>query len=158
MKISAYLHTGHLHDPLSQLSCRYDSKSKHCMCLHSCPLAGSVILLKVIGHLSKTLSAVCSTASLSLSTMLGPEPDVLLKFLLILAMQCSAVSSRFRSRPCNTDLTLGLCTNCSTNRWDCNNKDFISNVDDMILRQNTYTTTGSNGNLYGIPSRLTNIL
>jgi len=24
------LHTGHLHVPLSQFSCRYDSKSKHC--------------------------------------------------------------------------------------------------------------------------------
>ena len=33
------------------------------MCLQSWPLAGRVILLKVIGHLSDTLIAVCSTMS-----------------------------------------------------------------------------------------------
>lgn len=30
MKPFTYLHTGHLHVPLSQLSCKYDSRSKHC--------------------------------------------------------------------------------------------------------------------------------
>ncbi len=29
-QLFTYLHTGHLHVPLSQLSCRYDSRSKHC--------------------------------------------------------------------------------------------------------------------------------
>lgn len=34
-----------------------------CMCLQSCPLAGSWIRLNVIGHLRDTLIAVCSTPS-----------------------------------------------------------------------------------------------
>ena len=33
------------------------------MCLQSWPLAGRVILLKVIGHFKETLIAVCSTLS-----------------------------------------------------------------------------------------------
>lgn len=123
LSLSTYLQTGHLHEPLSQFSWRYDSRSKHWMCLHSCPLAGSVILLKVIGHFRETLRAVCSTASLSLSFRLGPE--VLLKFLLILATQCSAANSRFLSRPWSTDRTLGLCTSCNTNRCDWNNKLYV---------------------------------
>lgn len=109
------MQTGHRHDPLSQFNCKYDSKSKHCMCLHSCPLAGNVILLNVIGHFNETFKAVCSTASLSLSFKFGPEL-VLLKFRFILDMQCSAANNLFLSKPCSTDLTLGLCTNCKTNR------------------------------------------
>lgn len=114
--LTTYLHTGHLHDPRSQYICKYDSRSKHCTCLHSCPRAGSVILLNVMGHLSETLRDVCSTASLSLSAKL----DVgLLKFFLILATHNSGPSSRFFRRPWRTDRTLGLCTNCSTKRWLC---------------------------------------
>lgn len=120
--IVTYLQTGHLHDPLSQFSCRYDSKSKHCMCLHSCPRAGNVILLNVIGHFSDTLSDVCSTTSRSRSARAPVVLVVLLKLRLILAMQWSAVSSRFLSRPCSTDLTLGLCTSCSTKRCDWKSK------------------------------------
>ena len=58
-----YLHTGHRQLPRSQFNCRYDSRSKHWMCLQSCPLAGSPIRRKVMGHLSDTLIAVCSTPS-----------------------------------------------------------------------------------------------
>lgn len=82
-----YLQTGHFQEHLSQFICRYDSKSKHWMCLHSWPLAGRAILLKVIGHFREicgrkhirwlylwcwwclyrivTLIAVCSTPSTS---------------------------------------------------------------------------------------------
>lgn len=49
-----------------------------CMCLHSWPLAGSVIRLKVIGHFNETLIAVCSTPSSPLNELDG----TLLKFLL----------------------------------------------------------------------------
>ncbi len=40
----------------------------------------------------------------------------------LLVMQCSAGNSRFRNKPCNTDFTLGRCTNCNTNKCDCNKK------------------------------------
>lgn len=63
MKDNTYLQTGHRHEPRSVFSCRYDSRSKHCMCLHSWPRAGSIIRRNVIGHLSDTLMAVCSTPS-----------------------------------------------------------------------------------------------
>ena len=36
----------------------------------------------------------------------------------LLVMQCSAGSNRFRNKPCNTDRTLGRCTNCKTNKCD----------------------------------------
>lgn len=111
-----HLHTGHRQEPLSQLSCKYDSRSKHWMCLHSWPRAGNVIRLNVIGHFRETFKAVCSTASRSLSKF--EDAPVLLKFRLIFATQWSAVRRRFRKRPCNTDRTLGLCTSCRTNRCD----------------------------------------
>ena len=69
------------------------------MCLHSCPRAGNAIRLKVMGHLSDTLMAVCSTPSPSAFNppgLLLDEPDgllaaaaaaTLLKLRLILAMQ-----------------------------------------------------------------------
>ncbi len=41
---------------------------------------------------------------------------------LLLVIQCSAGSRRLRSRPCNTDLTLGRWTNCNTNKWDWNKR------------------------------------
>ena len=49
-----------------------------CMCLHSWPLAGSVIRLKVIGHFNETLIAVCSTPS----SPFNEFGAALLKFLL----------------------------------------------------------------------------
>jgi len=39
---------------------------------------------------------------------------------ILLAIQCSAGRRRLRSRPWRTDLTLGRCTSCRTNRWDYN--------------------------------------
>lgn len=68
-----YLHTGQRQDPRSQLSCRYDSRSKHWMCLQSWPLAGSTIFLKVIGHLSDTCSKKVSL-SLSYRKILNKPP------------------------------------------------------------------------------------
>ncbi len=91
------------------------------ICLQSEPLAGNVILLKVIGHLSETLIAVCSTPS---STLI---PDgllwvgviaPLLKLRLIFVTQWSRGNNRFLNKPCNTDLTVGLCTSCSKNKCD----------------------------------------
>lgn len=119
-KNNTHLQTGHRHDPLSQFSCKYDSKSKHCMCLHSCPRAGNVIFLKVMGHFNETFNAVCSTLSLSLVLF---EPLLLfagdwLKFILILAMQWSAVNRRFFSSPWRTLRTLGRWTSWSTNKCD----------------------------------------
>lgn len=63
MKDNTYLQTGHRQEPRSVFSCKYDSRSKHCMCLHSWPRAGNIIRRNVIGHLSDTLMAVCSTPS-----------------------------------------------------------------------------------------------
>lgn len=37
----------------------------------------------------------------------------------LFVMQCSAGSRRFLRRPCSTERTEGLCTSCSTKRWDC---------------------------------------
>ena len=56
-----------------------------------------------------TLSAVCSTTSVS--DFMPLFDIVLLKFLLIFVIQCSAVSSLLRKSPCNTLRTLGRCTN-----------------------------------------------
>lgn len=58
-----YVHTGHLQLPRSLFSCKYDSKSKHCMCLQSLPLAGSVIRLNVIGHFNGTCNIIASQFS-----------------------------------------------------------------------------------------------
>lgn len=62
--------------------------------------------------------AVCSTPSPSELFREPFEAATELKFLLILVTQCSAGNIRFRSKPWRTDLTLGLCTNCRTKRWD----------------------------------------
>lgn len=53
-------------------------------CLQSCPLAGSCIRRKVIGHLRETLMAVCSTPSSPLSVAFPVDAATLLKFLLTL--------------------------------------------------------------------------
>ncbi len=52
------------------------------------------------------------------STMLYTTIQSVMGVALLFAMQCSAGNNRFRSNPCNTDGTEGLCTSCSTNRWD----------------------------------------
>ena len=44
------------------------------------------------------------------------------KFLFILLIQRSAGRRRFLRRFCKTDRTLGRCTSCSTNKWDCKRK------------------------------------
>ena len=45
-------------------TCMYVATVKPtCMCLQSCPRAGNWIRMQVIGHLSGTLMAVCSTPS-----------------------------------------------------------------------------------------------
>lgn len=51
-----------------------------------------------------------------------------LKFRLILEMQRSAGRRRFFRRFCSTDLTLGLWTNCSTNRCDCGERSELANT------------------------------
>lgn len=56
-------------------------------CLQSWPLAGSCIRRKVIGHLSETLMAVCSTPSSPLSVALPDDAATLLKFLLTLTQK-----------------------------------------------------------------------
>lgn len=117
-QISTYLQTGHRQEPLSQFIWRYDSRSKHCICLQSWPLAGNVIFLKVMGHFKDILMAVCSTPSPSELFREPFEAATELKFLLILVTQCSAGNILFRNKPWSTDLTLGLCTNCRTKRWD----------------------------------------
>ena len=53
-----------LHHSLDQpVSCLEQMDRLTCMCLQSCPLAGSWIRIQVIGHLRGTLIAVCSTPS-----------------------------------------------------------------------------------------------
>lgn len=118
---NTYVQTGHRQLPRSQLSWRYDSRSKHCVCLQSWPLAGNVMRLYVIGHFRGTFIDVCSMTSLS------PEsPPLLLRPLLkcrfILFTLCSVDSNRLRNRPWSTLCTLGLWTSCRTNKWDCKEK------------------------------------
>uniref|UniRef100_A0A6B0UB92 Putative secreted protein n=1 Tax=Ixodes ricinus TaxID=34613 RepID=A0A6B0UB92_IXORI len=75
--------------------------------------------LKVMGHLSCTLMAVCSTpSSLGGEGPMGGEVGPAEKLRLILLMLWSAGSSRLRSRPCSTDRTVGRCTSCSRNRCE----------------------------------------
>lgn len=205
------------------------------MCLHSWPRAGSIIRRNVIGHLSDTLMAVCSTPSSPFKVLLFVT---LVKFLLtamkiiilcttqriisvrnpkfssflwqklipnyrqyiseshkfnlkkylwliglpwhtsskyiyiflikkwnqtkfafnlncvspngfksdlLFVIQCSAGRRRFFNRPCRTDRTLGRWTNCSTNRWDWNEKQIICimciQVYLLILKTSIYNST-----------------
>jgi len=43
---------------------------------------------------------------------------------LTLATQWSMGRSRFLRIPCKTDLSVGRCTSCKTNKWDWNERDF----------------------------------
>lgn len=52
-----------------------------CTCLQSCPRAGSWIRRNVMGHLSDTLMAVCSTPSSPFSVVFPEDAATLLKFL-----------------------------------------------------------------------------
>lgn len=88
MKDNTYLQTGHRHEPRSVFSCRYDSRSKHCMCLHSWPRAGSIIRRNVIGHLSDTLMAVCSTPS---------SPFKLLLFVTLVKFRLTGKKNRLKN-------------------------------------------------------------
>lgn len=58
-----------------------------CTCLQSWPRAGSWIRRKVIGHLSDTLMAVCSTPSSPFIVVFPDEAATLLKFLFTKAMK-----------------------------------------------------------------------
>ena len=118
LKNASYLHTGHFQFPLSTLNLRYDSRSRHCMCLQSCPRAGILIFRYVMGHFNDTLIAVCSTPSSTALDIVVPLAADVLKLYLIFFMQCSAGSNRFFRRPWRTELTEGRCTSCRTNRWE----------------------------------------
>lgn len=48
----------------------------------------------------------------------SPERYWAKKDYLLLAIQCSAGSSRLRNKPWSTDFTLGRWTSCRTNKWD----------------------------------------
>lgn len=115
------------------------------MCLHSCPRAGSVIFLNVIGHFNDTFKAVCSMLSRSFAVLepLLPFVGVWLKFIFILAMQWSAVSNRFRNNPCNTLRTLGRWTSCNTNRWDWKTKNIFIDFS-LFLRLRTIKFQNNN--------------
>ena len=54
------------------------------------------------------------------------------------AIQCSMGRSRFLSRPWSTDFTVGLCTSCSTNRWDWKRKErlFVDLMSNLALFSN----------------------
>ena len=54
------------------------------------------------------------------------------------AIQCSMGRSRFLSRPWSTDFTVGLCTSCSTNRWDWKRKErlFVDLMSNLALLSN----------------------
>ena len=156
--IITHWQTGHFQVPLSPFSLKYDSKSKHCKCLHSWPRAGTSIRFVLIGHLKDILTAeegsdgldpelgalgVVPVAPISVGEPLASGSDVVLglvstgltlevkelKFFFTLATQLSMGSNLFFNRPWITDFTVGLWTSCKMNKWDWKIRDNYSTLE-----------------------------
>jgi len=54
---------------------------------------------------------------------------------ILLAIQCSAGRRRLRSRPWSTDLTLGRCTSCRTNKWDYSTQNTVQHHNTLNSHQ-----------------------
>ena len=80
-----------------------------CVCLQSAPLAGSLIFLKVTGHLSETFTPVCCTLSSELLTN---------NFLTVCTCVCTCVYRRMEEDEINlvNKLNVYIWLNCLTSQ------------------------------------------